>query len=59
MFSQVIVGIPGVKPLEVAVEFANSFHSHFTGGVFFVNASNRHFIAAAQERIEMVSATFQ
>ena len=55
---QVIAGIPGLKPSEVVIEFVSSSHSHFTGGIFFVNATNNHFMTAAEEKIKTVSHYF-
>ena len=55
VFFQVVVGVSGLKPLEVVVEFVSSYHSHFTGGIFFVNALNRHFMMAAESAIKEVS----
>lgn len=44
----------GLKPLEVVIEFVTGHHEHFTGGVFFINAENKHFIMGAEGRIKEV-----
>ena len=35
-------------------EFVTNHHQHFTGGVFFVSARNRHFMRGAEEKIKQV-----
>lgn len=51
---QVIVGIPGLEPLEPVIEFVSNNHQHFTGGIFFINTQNEHLMKATEEAIKEV-----
>ena len=49
---QILRGSPGMKPSEPLIDFIHSFHTHFKGGIFWVNGSNGDLIVASLAYIE-------
>ena len=55
---QIIHGIHGLRPSEPVIEFINKHHTHFTGGIFFVNGAASEFVEAAEKKISQVRPFF-
>ena len=51
---QILRGSPGMKPSEPLIDFIHSFHTHFKGGIFWINGG---LIAAGMAYIEKVTGT--
>lgn len=53
--TQLLQGSHGLKPKEPVIDFISKFHTHFTGGVFWVNGTCPELIQGAAESIREVS----
>ena len=53
--TQVLHGPPGVKPSEPMIDFIHCHHTHFTGGIFWINCRTPQLIDASIEYIKDVS----
>jgi tetratricopeptide (TPR) repeat protein len=49
---QVLHGPPGVKPSEPMIDFIHCHHTHFTGGIFWINCRTPQLIDASIEYIK-------
>ena len=50
-------GSVGVDPSEVAIDFITSYHTHFSGGIFWIDCQWPEMIRYSIENIEKVSGT--
>ena len=56
---QLLHGFHGLKPSETVIEFIIKYHTHFSGGVFWVNGTCPEFVSGAELEISKVMSYIQ